>query len=56
MNEEELLERRSELKKDILTLEWDKKMSQINFGKTQRLEECKKELEKIETELNSVSS
>ena len=51
MNEEELLERRSDLRRKILTLEWDKKRSQLNFGKNQQLEECKKELENIENEL-----
>ncbi len=51
MNEEELLEIRSDLRRKILTLEWDKKRSQLNFGKNQQLEECKKELENIENEL-----
>ena len=55
MNEEELLEKRSELKSKILILDWDKKMSQLNFGKNQHLEEYKKELEKIESELIKIN-
>ena len=51
MNEAELVEKRSELKKKILVLEWDKKRSQLNFGKNNQLEEYKKELETIENQL-----
>lgn len=51
MNEEELMDRKSALKKQILTLEWDKKMSQLNFGKGQQLEGYKKDLEAVESEL-----
>ncbi|MBT3464892.1 hypothetical protein HOD20_03850 [archaeon] len=39
--------RRSELKKQILTLEWDKKQRQINFSKQKMLEDYKKELDLI---------
>jgi hypothetical protein len=56
MNEEELLERKSELKRSILTMEWDKKRSQLNFSKNQNLEECKKELESVESKLNQAES
>jgi len=56
MNEEELLERKSELKRQILTMEWDKKKSQLNFGKTEQLKECKEELEKVEGKLNPAES
>lgn len=31
-----------------MTLEWDKKRNQINFGRTRQLEEYKKELEEID--------
>jgi len=51
MNEEELVERRSELKSKILTLNWDLKRSQLNSGKSQQLEEFKKELAEIEGKL-----
>lgn len=51
MNEADLVEKRSELKKKILVLEWDKKRSQLNFGKNNQLEEYKKELETIENQL-----
>jgi len=46
---EDLIEKKSELRKKIMTLEWDKQRNQINFGKTQQLEECKKELEELES-------
>lgn len=45
---EDLIEKVAELKKKIMTLEWDKERNQINFGKTSQLEEYKKELEKLE--------
>jgi hypothetical protein len=48
---DELLERKSELKKKILIMEWDKKRSQLNFGHTTRLEELKKELSDVEEKL-----
>ena len=44
----DLIEKRSELKKKIMTLEWDRQRNQINFGKTRQLEEYKKELEELE--------
>ena len=50
-NKDELLDSRSELRKKILTMEWDKKSNQIAFAKKHHLEECKKELERIEAEL-----
>ena len=50
---EELIERRSELRKTISVLEWDKKLSQLNFSKEHILEESKKELEDIEKMLNN---
>ena len=51
-NQDELLDNRSELKKKILTMEWDKKIGQITFAKSHQLDECKKELERIEAELD----
>ena len=50
-NKDELLDTKSDLKRKILTLEWDKKRSQITFAKNTQLEECQKELERIEAEL-----
>ncbi len=47
----DILERRSELKKSILTLEWDKNLRQINFSKNSLLEDYKKELAEIEAGL-----
>lgn len=46
----DLIEKRSELRKKIMTLEWDRKRNQLNFGKTWQLEECKKELEELESD------
>lgn len=51
MDEPELIEKRAELKKRVLILEWDKKRSQINFGKSKQLDEYKKEIETIENQL-----
>lgn len=51
MDKPELIEKIAELKKKVLILEWDKKRSQINFGKNKQLEEYKKEIEAIENKL-----
>ena len=48
---DELLDSRSELRRKILILEWDKKSNQITFTKDNQLKECKQELERIESEL-----
>ena len=45
---ENLTEKVSELKKKIMTLEWDRQKNQINFGKVKQLDEYKKELDKLE--------
>jgi hypothetical protein len=52
---DELLERKAELQKKILIMEWDKKRSQLNFGHTRRLEELKKELSELEGKLSDKS-
>lgn len=52
MDEKELVNRRSELIKKILALEWDKKRSQLIFEKHIHLEEYKKELEIVENQLS----
>jgi len=56
MNEEALLEKRSELRRSIQIMDWDKKRSQLNFSKGEQLKECKKELENVENALKDVSS
>ncbi|MBN2422754.1 hypothetical protein JXB41_05995 [Candidatus Woesearchaeota archaeon] len=43
--------RKSELKKKILTLEWDKKRHQLNIALKKKLENYKKELQIIENNL-----
>lgn len=53
MDRDELLDVKSDLKRKILTLEWDKKQNQIGFAKTNQLNECKKELAGIEAELEN---
>ena len=52
MNEKELIKRKSELKRKIIAMEWDKKRNQLHFAKNNKLEECKKELEMVENKLN----
>ena len=47
--EEALLEKIDELKKKIMTLEWDRGRNQINFGKTRQLDQYKKELKDLES-------
>lgn len=49
---EELIEKRSELRRTISVLEWDKRLSQLNFSKEKILEDSRKELEDIEKKLN----
>jgi len=51
MDDKELIERKSELKKKILTLEWDKGRSHLVFNKNNKLEEYKKELEEIDKKI-----
>ena len=48
------IERISELKRSIMTLEWDKQRNQINFGKTQQLEDYKKELVELEAKIKDL--
>ena len=50
---QELLNKRSELTRKILTLQWDKNHRQINFSKNKQLEDYKKELEEVENQLRS---
>jgi hypothetical protein len=50
---QELIERRSELRRSISTLEWDKKLGQLNFSKESILEESKKQLEDIDIKLKN---
>ncbi len=52
MEKDELKKRMSELKKRIMTLEWDKQHNQIHIGHDRQLEEMKKELKEIKKELN----
>ena len=52
MNKKELNIRRLELSKKILTMEWDKKRNQLNFALKNQLMNYKKELERIEIELD----
>ncbi|MBN2367421.1 hypothetical protein JXC34_00255 [Candidatus Woesearchaeota archaeon] len=47
----ELIDRKAVLRKKILTLEWDRKRQQINFSRNLQLEEYKKELKELESEL-----
>lgn len=54
--EKELLDRKSNLKRKILTLEWDKKLRQINFSKNRQLEDYKKELKEIQNKIKQVDN
>ena len=47
MSDKKMQDRISELRKKIMTLEWDKKRNQINFSKENVLKEYKQELKKI---------
>jgi hypothetical protein len=49
--EQKLLDKKHELNRKILTLEWDKKHHNINFSKQKKLEHYKKELEEVENQL-----
>jgi hypothetical protein len=51
--DEILMKRRSDLKRMLLPLEWDKKLRQINEGKEILLKAYKIELEKIELEITA---
>ena len=45
-----------ELKKIILHLEWDKKRNQINYAKSLKLEQYKKELVALNVEVEPTST
>ncbi len=49
--DENLLTRRSELKRKLLPLEWDKRLKQINDARETELKAYLLELEKIEKEI-----
>jgi hypothetical protein len=49
--DETLVEQMQNLRKKIMTLEWDKKLRQINFSKNTLLEEYKQQLTEIEDKL-----
>ena len=51
--DEILMKRRSDLKRMLLPLEWDKRLRQINEGKEILLKAYKIELEKIELEITA---
>jgi hypothetical protein len=53
MSEEKLKEKITDIKKKIVSLEWDKQHNQLNFAKDALLNEYKEQLEKIEAELNA---
>ena len=46
-----LIDRRNEIRKRLIPLEWDMKRKQINFAKELQLKAYKEELEKIEKEI-----
>ncbi|PIY60040.1 hypothetical protein COY95_03875 [Candidatus Woesearchaeota archaeon CG_4_10_14_0_8_um_filter_47_5] len=48
---QELLRKKSELKRKILTLEWDRKHRQIHFSLKEKLDAYKKELEALNAQL-----
>ena len=41
----------STLKRKILTLEWDKQRNQIHFARSKQLDEYKKQLQSLQTQL-----
>ena len=49
--DENLVRKRSELKRKLSPLEWDKKLNQINFAREMELNVYKKELEAVEKEI-----
>ncbi len=53
MNEKELKKRRKELKRKVLTMEWDKKKNQIHFARNKKLQQYKKEIEDINQKLEA---
>lgn len=54
--DENLLMRRSELKRKLLPLEWDKRLKQINDARETELKKYLLELENVEKEIASNSS
>jgi hypothetical protein len=49
--DETLVDQMQNLRKKIMTLEWDKKLRQINFSKNTLLEEYKQQLTEIEDKI-----
>ena len=52
---DEIIKRKEELKRKILTLEWDKKLNQINYAKESKLKQFKEELKGIEDKLTAAN-
>jgi hypothetical protein len=56
MEQDELHQRRSELRTKIATLEWDKDHRQINFAKKMMLTKYKEEMDSIEVQLKGTDT
>lgn len=54
LKEEDILERLSDMRKTLLTLEWDKKHNQIHFGMEEKYNKLKEEYEALEKQLNAL--
>jgi len=54
MDKDDLTERRFELRARVHTLEWDKQHNQLNFAHDKLLDELKKEIQRIDSEINSI--
>jgi len=52
MDELEIKQRMSNLRKQILTMEWDAKRNQLNAGRAAFLEKVRVEYKDLETQLN----
>ncbi len=56
MSAEQMLERMSDMRKTLLTLEWDRKHNQIHIGMESRYNKLKEEYQALEKQLNELRS
>lgn len=54
MSAEQVLERMSDMRKTLLTLEWDKKQNQIHFGMEEKYNKLKEEYKALEKQLSAL--
>jgi hypothetical protein len=56
MSEKEVLKKMSDMRKTLLTLEWDKNHNQIHMGMEEKYNKMKQEYDALEAHLNTLKT